>query len=225
MAVPQEGGRERMPGCDSRPASCLPFLQWKRQDLSQGHGVIAESPFSAGDVPLTSMGMGRSLSHAPAIRGPRGTRLRTLKCKVGADWEEECCSSVRNVVGHDFTLRVDANGSVRQGGHGFCVRLEALASLEVHSIRTTLHPEVPRWQRHLRENVLPCADESDRRAYLDGTQRTVRPQQVLALLVGGLDSATVWSRLANNAAWAGGPHPRPTWPANHCPMGGKYGLP
>ena len=77
----------------------------------------------------------------------------TLKCKVGAhDWEEELrmLQAVRErCPAADFTLRVDANGAFSKVGmEGARARLEALASLEVHSIDNPFIPRTEMAWRH-----------------------------------------------------------------------------
>ena len=198
------------------PASCPAVrfaVEMAAWDLNGGgRGVISESPFSLGEEGIDINGL--------VWMGPVEDMLRqfddlvdqgftTLKCKVGAhNWEDELAMlhTVRERhPASDFTLRVDANGAFsRVGLDGARRRLDALALLEVHSIEQPLHPEDKDNLAALcEEGVLPIAlDESligvhaltERMRLLDH----IRPHHLVLKpsLIGGLDSATVWSRLA-----------------------------
>ena len=133
----------------------------------------------------------------------------TLKCKVGAlDWDQEhaVLEAFRNrCPAGEFTLRVDANGAFSKlSSDDTARRLDALAKLEVHSIEQPLMPADRDGLAQLAaQGIVPIAlDESligvtslvDRMRLLDH----VRPQHLVLKpsLVGGLDGATVWSKLA-----------------------------
>lgn len=198
------------------PASC-PAVRFAVEtaawDLSQGgRGVIAESPFSRGELAIDINGlvwMGPVANMLQQFEDLVARGFTTLKCKVGAhDWAEELrmLKAVRErCPASDFTLRVDANGAFSKVDmEGARARLEALASLEVHSIEQPLLPEDRDGLAALcEENIVPIAlDESligvhaltERMRLLDH----IRPQHLVLKpsLIGGLDSATVWSRLA-----------------------------
>ena len=177
-----------------------------------GRGVIAESAFTTGEQPIDINGLIWMASMENMLEqferlAERG--FTTLKCKVGAlDWRQELdmLHQVRERWPADsFTLRVDANGAFSKVGIDETHRrLEALANLGVHSIEQPLVPSDRDGLATLCEaNVLSIAlDESligvhvltDRMRLLDH----VRPQHLVLKpsLLGGLDSATVWSRLA-----------------------------
>jgi len=182
-------------------------------DLHEGgRGVVAESSFSRGERAIDINGLvwmgpveGMLSQFEDLVR--RG--FTTLKCKVGAhDWNAELrmLKHVRErCPSRDFTLRVDANGAFSALSLDETrSRLEALADLEIHSIEQPLKPHDRDGLAELcEENLLPIAlDESligvhaltDRMRLLDH----VRPQHLVLKpsLIGGLDAATVWSRLA-----------------------------
>lgn len=198
------------------PASC-PAVRFAVEtaawDLHNGgRGVVAESAFSQGERDIDINGlvwMGAKDNMLRQFESLVERGFTTLKCKVGAlDWEAEwdMLQHVRSVCpSHAFTLRVDANGAFSSlGMEGAKQRLEALASLDIHSIEQPLIPQDRDGLAELCEaNILPIAlDESligvhaltDRMRLLDH----IRPQHLVLKpsLVGGLDSATVWSRLA-----------------------------
>lgn len=198
------------------PASC-PAVRFAVEtaawDLHNGgRGVVAESAFSQGERDIDINGlvwMGAKDNMLRQFESLVERGFTTLKCKVGAlDWEAEwsMLQHVRSEYpSHAFTLRVDANGAFSSlGMEGAKQRLEALASLDIHSIEQPLIPEDKDGLAALCEaNILPIAlDESligvhaltDRMRLLDH----IRPQHLVLKpsLVGGLDSATVWSRLA-----------------------------
>jgi len=174
--------------------------------------VVAESSFSRGERAIDINGLvwmgpveGMLSQFEDLVR--RG--FTTLKCKVGAhDWNAELrmLKHVRErCPSRDFTLRVDANGAFSSLSLDETrSRLEALADLEIHSIEQPLKPHDRDGLAELcEENLLPIAlDESligvhaltDRMRLLDH----VRPQHLVLKpsLIGGLDAATVWSRLA-----------------------------
>lgn len=177
-----------------------------------GHGLIADSPFSRGERAIDINGLvwmgpiDRMLSQFDDLV-ERG--FTTLKCKVGAhNWhlELDMLRRVRERCPKDrFTLRVDANGALSKVSLDDArARLEALASLDIHSIEQPLHPDdLDGLAALCAEGILPIAlDESligvhaltERMRLLDH----VKPQHVILKpsLIGGLDSATVWSRLA-----------------------------
>ena len=177
-----------------------------------GRGVIAESFFSQGERAidingLVWMGPVDDMSQQFTELVNRG--FTTLKCKVGAhDWKAELgmLKQVRErCPSSDFTLRVDANGAFSALTLDETrARLETLAGLDIHSIEQPLKPHDRDGLAELcEENLLPIAlDESligvhaltDRMRLLDH----VRPQHLVLKpsLIGGLDAATVWSRLA-----------------------------
>ena len=182
-------------------------------DLHEGgRGVIAESPFSQGEQAVDINGlvwMGPLDDMLSQFEDLVSRGFTTLKCKVGAhDWKAELgmLKQVRErCPSSDFTLRVDANGAFSALSLDETrARLEALAGLEIHSIEQPLKPHDRDGLAELSEdNILPIAlDESligvhaltDRMRLLDH----VRPQHVVLKpsLIGGLDAATVWSRLA-----------------------------
>ena len=200
----------------SVPASC-PAVRFAVEtaawDLHNGgRGVVADSPFARGERAIDINGL--------VWMGPIDTMLSqfddlvergftTLKCKVGAhNWrlELDMLRRVRERCPADkFTLRVDANGAFSNVSlDNARARLEALAALDIHSIEQPLHPDDRDGLAALcAEGILPIAlDESligvhaltDRMRLLDH----VKPQHVVLKpsLIGGLDSATVWSRLA-----------------------------
>jgi len=182
-------------------------------DLHEGgRGVIAESPFSRGERAIDINGlvwMGPVEGMLSQFEDLVKRGFTTLKCKVGAhDWNAEL-TMLRQVrercLSREFTLRVDANGAFSALALDETrARLEALADLEIHSIEQPLKPHDRDGLAELcEENILPIAlDESligvhaltDRMRLLDH----VRPQHVVLKpsLIGGLDAATVWSRLA-----------------------------
>lgn len=177
-----------------------------------GRGLFADSAFARGERALEINGLvwmgpvDHMLSQFDNL-AERG--FTTLKCKVGAhNWQREL-DMLRRVrercPSNDFTLRVDANGAFSQVSlDDVRARLEALAKLDIHSIEQPLHPADRDGLAALcAEGVLPIAlDESligvhaltDRMRLLDHVQ----PQHLVLKpsLIGGLDSATVWSRLA-----------------------------
>ena len=200
----------------SVPASC-PAVRFAVEtaawDLyNGGRGVVADSPFARGERAIDINGL--------VWMGPIDTMLSqfddlvergftTLKCKVGAhNWrlELDMLRRVRERCPADkFTLRVDANGAFSNVSlDNLRARLEALAALDIHSIEQPLHPDDRDGLAALcAEGILPIAlDESligvhaltDRMRLLDH----VKPQHVVLKpsLIGGLDSATVWSRFA-----------------------------
>lgn len=182
-------------------------------DLHEGgRGVIAESPFSRGERAIDINGlvwMGPVEGMLSQFEDLVKRGFTTLKCKVGAhDWNAEL-TMLRQVrercPSREFTLRVDANGAFSALALDETrARLEALADLEIHSIEQPLKAHDRDGLAELcEENILPIAlDESligvhaltDRMRLLDH----VRPQHVVLKpsLIGGLDAATVWSRLA-----------------------------
>ena len=198
------------------PASC-PAVRFAVETAAWdlhggGRGVIAESAFAAGEQPIDINGlvwMASTEHMLGQFERLAKQGFTTLKCKVGAlDWHEELnmLHQVREQCPADaFTLRVDANGAFSKVGMDETQRrLESLANLDVHSIEQPLVPSDRDGLAALCEaNVLPIAlDESligvhaltERMRLLDH----VRPQHLVLKpsLLGGLDSATVWSRLA-----------------------------
>ena len=177
-----------------------------------GRGVIAESPFSLGKRAIDINGlvwMGPVEGMLSQFEDLITRGFTTLKCKVGAhDWNAELgmLKQVRErCPSSNFTLRVDANGAFSALSLDETrTRLEALAGLEIHSIEQPLNADDRDGLAELcEENLLPIAlDESligvhaltDRMRLLDH----VRPQHLVLKpsLIGGLDAATVWSRLA-----------------------------
>ena len=200
----------------SVPASC-PAVRFAVEtaawDLHNGgRGLVADSPFAQGERAIDINGLvwmgpiDHMLSQFDDLV-ERG--FTTLKCKVGAhNWllELDMLRRVRERCPADrFTLRVDANGAFSKVGLDDArARLESLAALDIHSIEQPLHPDDRDGLAELcAEGILPIAiDESligvhaltDRMRLLDH----VKPQHVVLKpsLIGGLDSATVWSRLA-----------------------------
>ena len=177
-----------------------------------GRGVVAESPFTRGEQSLDINGL-VWMSEVPDMMKQFDQLVSkgftTLKCKVGAhDWAEELrmLKAVRErCPASAFALRVDANGAFSKVGmDGARARLEALAALDIQSIEQPLLPQdVDGLASLCEENILPIAlDESligvhamtERMRLLDH----VKPQHLVLKpsLLGGLDSATVWSRLA-----------------------------
>jgi o-succinylbenzoate synthase len=177
-----------------------------------GRGVIAASAFSRGERAIDINGlvwMGDVDGMLRQFDDLVDRGFSTLKCKVGAhDWDTELgmLQQVRErYPSPDFTLRVDANGAFSSLSLDETrARLEALARLKIHSIEQPLKPHDRDGLAELcEENILPIAlDESligvhvlkDRMQLLD----QVRPQFLVLKpsLIGGLDAATVWSRLA-----------------------------
>ena len=176
-----------------------------------GRGLVADSPFARGERAIDINGlvwMGPIDDMLSQFEDLVERGFTTLKCKVGAhNWQRELdmLQRVRERCPSDrFTLRVDANGAFSK------VSLDdARARLEAWPLwRSTASnspaPRRPRRPCHLcAEGILPIAlDESligvhaltDRMRLLDH----VKPQHLVLKpsLVGGLDSATVWSRLA-----------------------------
>ena len=200
----------------SVPADCPAVrfaVEMAAWDLHNGgRGLFADSAFARGERALEINGLvwmgpvDHMLSQFDNL-AKRG--FTTLKCKVGAhNWQREL-DMLRRVrercPSNDFTLRVDANGAFSQVSlDDVRARLEALAKLDIHSIEQPLHPADRDGLAALcAEGVLPIAlDESligvhaltDRMRLLDHVQ----PQHLVLKpsLIGGLDSATVWSRLA-----------------------------
>lgn len=198
------------------PASC-PAVRFAVEtaawDLSKGgRGTIAESPFSRGERGIDINGlvwMGSVPNMLDQFDDLVQRGFTTLKCKVGAhDWTQELqmLKTVRDrCPANEFTLRVDANGAFHNlDAKGVHSRLEALADLNVHSIEQPLLPQdLDRLAALCKENIVPIAlDESligvhaltERMRLLDH----IRPQYLVLKpsLIGGLDSATIWSRLA-----------------------------
>lgn len=182
-------------------------------DLHQGgRGAVAESPFTRGERGIVINGlvwMGPVDNMVQQFDDLVDRGFTTLKCKVGAhDWNAELgmLTLVRErCPASEFTLRVDANGAFSALPLDETrSRLEALARLDVHSIEQPLKPHDRDGLAELcEENLLPIAlDESligvhaltDRMRLLEH----VRPQHIVLKpsLIGGLDAATVWSRLA-----------------------------
>ena len=200
----------------SVPADCPAVrfaVEMAAWDLHNGgRGLFADSAFARGERALEINGLvwmgpvDHMLSQFDNL-AERG--FTTLKCKVGAhNWQREL-DMLRRVrercPSNDFTLRVDANGAFSQVSlDDVRARLEALAKLDIHSIEQPLHPADRDGLAALcAEGVLPIAlDESligvhaltDRMRLLDHVQ----PQHLVLKpsLIGGLDSSTVWSRLA-----------------------------
>ena len=200
----------------SVPASC-PAVRFAVEtaawDLHNGgRGLVADSPFARGECAIDINGlvwMGPVDNMLSQFDGLVERGFTTLKCKVGAHhwhheldmlrWVRERCPADR------FTLRVDANGAFSKVSLDDArARLESMAALKIHSIEQPLRPEDRDGLATLcAEGILPIAlDESligvhaltDRMRLLDH----VKPQHVVLKpsLIGGLDSATVWSRLA-----------------------------
>lgn len=177
-----------------------------------GKGLIADSGFARGERGIDINGLvwmgpvDRMLAQFDDL-AERG--FTTLKCKVGThNWQREIMMlrEVRDrCPSGQFTLRVDANGAFSHVSLDESrTRLEELANLDIHSIEQPLQPHDRDGLAALcEEGILPIAlDESligvhalaDRMRLLDH----VRPQHLVLKpsLIGGLDSATVWSRLA-----------------------------
>lgn len=177
-----------------------------------GRGILAESAFTRGENSLDINGL-VWMSEVPDMMKQFDQLVAkgftTLKCKVGAhDWDQEktMLQAVRDrCPSQEFVLRVDANGAFsgieRDDARR---RLQELAELDIHSIEQPLVPQDRDGLAALcDENILPIAlDESligvhamtERMRLLDH----VKPQHLVLKpsLLGGLDSATVWSRLA-----------------------------
>ena len=200
----------------SVPANCPAVrfaVEMAAWDLHNGgRGLIANSTFAQGERTIDINGlvwMGPIERMLAQFDDLTEQGFTTLKCKVGAhNWELEL-DMLRTVrercPSEDFTLRVDANGAFSDVSlDDVRKRLEALAALDIHSIEQPLRPEDRDGLATLcAENILPIAlDESligvhaltDRMRLLDH----VKPQHLVLKpsLIGGLDSATVWSRLA-----------------------------
>ena len=200
----------------SVPADCpavrfaVETAAWDLQN--GGRGLVADSPFARGERAIDINGlvwMGPIDDMLSQFEDLVERGFTTLKCKVGAhNWQRELdmLQRVRERCPSDsFTLRVDANGAFSKVSlNDARARLEALAALEIHSIEQPLRPDDRDGLATLcAEGILPIAlDESligvhaltDRMRLLDH----VKPQHLVLKpsLVGGLDSATVWSRLA-----------------------------
>lgn len=198
------------------PASC-PAVRFAVEtaawDLAQGgSGNIATSPFSSGSQGIDINGlvwMGNTDSMRTQFDHLVQRGFTTLKCKVGAlDWnlEHSVLREFRErCPATEFTLRVDANGAFSKlSSDDTARRLDALAELEVHSIEQPLMPsdldglaelaEQPAVPIALDESLIGVTSLADRMRLLD----QVRPQHLVLKpsLVGGLDGATVWSKLA-----------------------------
>jgi o-succinylbenzoate synthase len=198
------------------PASC-PAVRFAVEtaawDLAQGgSGNIATSPFSSGSQGIDINGlvwMGNTDSMRTQFDHLVQRGFTTLKCKVGAlDWnlEHSVLREFRErCPATEFTLRVDANGAFSKlSSDDTARRLDALAELEVHSIEQPLMPsdldglaelaEQPAVPIALDESLIGVTSLADRMRLLDH----VRPQHLVLKpsLVGGLDGATVWSKLA-----------------------------
>jgi len=177
-----------------------------------GRGVIADSAFTRGEESIDINGLVWMANIDLMIQqfdqlASQG--FTTLKCKVGAlDWASELqmLQMIRSrYPAHSFALRVDANGAFSQLDlDEVRSRLEALRELEVHSIEQPLAPyDRERLAQICRDDILPIAlDESmiglstmmERERLLDDVQPhylVLKPS-----LLGGLDSVTTWSRLA-----------------------------
>ena len=198
------------------PASC-PAVRFAVEtaawDLAQGGvGNIATSPFSNGARGIDINGlvwMGNAESMRTQFDSLVQRGFTTLKCKVGAlDWAQEHAvlqEFRQRCPAADFTLRVDANGAFSKlSSDDTARRLDALAKLGVHSIEQPLMPadrdglarlaEQPVVPIALDESLIGVTSLADRMRLLDH----VRPQHLVLKpsLVGGLDGATVWSKLA-----------------------------
>ena len=198
------------------PASC-PAVRFAVEtaawDLAQGGtGSIATSPFSRGAQGIDINGlvwMGDTESMRTQFENLVKQGFTTLKCKVGAlDWGQEHAVLLEfrdRCPAEEFTLRVDANGAFSKlSSDETARRLEALARLDVHSIEQPLMPsdrdglaelaERPVVPIALDESLIGVTSLSDRMRLLDH----IRPQHLVLKpsLVGGLDGATVWSKLA-----------------------------
>ena len=198
------------------PASC-PAVRFAVEtaawDLARGGtGSIATSPFSRGAQGIDINGlvwMGDTESMRTQFENLVKQGFTTLKCKVGAlDWGQEHAVLLEfrdRCPAEEFTLRVDANGAFSKlSSDETARRLEALARLDVHSIEQPLMPsdrdglaelaERPVVPIALDESLIGVTSLSDRMRLLDH----IRPQHLVLKpsLVGGLDGATVWSKLA-----------------------------
>ena len=198
------------------PASC-PAVRFAVEtaawDLARGGtGSIATSPFSRGAQGIDINGlvwMGDTESMRTQFENLVQQGFTTLKCKVGAlDWGQEHAVLLEfrdRCPAEEFTLRVDANGAFSKlSSDETARRLEALARLDVHSIEQPLMPsdrdglaelaERPVVPIALDESLIGVTSLSDRMRLLDH----IRPQHLVLKpsLVGGLDGATVWSKLA-----------------------------
>lgn len=198
------------------PASC-PAVRFAVEtaawDLARGGtGSIATSPFSRGAQGIDINGlvwMGDTESMRTQFENLVKQGFTTLKCKVGAlDWGQEHAVLLEfrdRCPAEEFTLRVDANGAFSKlSSDETSRRLEALARLDVHSIEQPLMPsdrdglaelaERPVVPIALDESLIGVTSLSDRMRLLDH----IRPQHLVLKpsLVGGLDGATVWSKLA-----------------------------
>ena len=198
------------------PASC-PAVRFAVEtaawDLARGGtGSIATSPFSRGAQGIDINGlvwMGDTESMRTQFENLVQQGFTTLKCKVGAlDWGQEHAVLLEfrdRCPAEEFTLRVDANGAFSKlSSDETSRRLEALARLDVHSIEQPLMPsdrdglaelaERPVVPIALDESLIGVTSLSDRMRLLDH----IRPQHLVLKpsLVGGLDGATVWSKLA-----------------------------
>lgn len=198
------------------PASC-PAVRFAVEtaawDLARGGtGSIATSPFSRGAQGIDINGlvwMGDTESMRTQFENLVKQGFTTLKCKVGAlDWGQEHAVLLEfrdRCPAEEFTLRVDANGAFSKlSSDETAQRLEALARLDVHSIEQPLMPsdrdglaelaERPVVPIALDESLIGVTSLSDRMRLLDH----IRPQHLVLKpsLVGGLDGATVWSKLA-----------------------------
>ena len=198
------------------PASC-PAVRFAVETAAWdlhcgGKGIIADSEWTRGERSIDINGlvwMGEPSVMLAQFDDLANRGFKTLKCKVGThDWlkEIDLLNEVRKrYPANDFVLRVDANGAFSSIGLDAArERLEDLAKLEVHSIEQPLHPsDVDGLTTLCKENILPIAlDESligvtalaDRMRLLD----LIQPQHLVLKpsLIGGLDGATIWSRLA-----------------------------
>lgn len=215
------GALEHLASCGTLDAMSVPpslpavrfAVETAAWDLAGGgEGTLVDSPFARGESHIDINGlvwMNTLQEMASQFDTLVQHGFRTLKCKVGAlDWEGELSMLAQVRKQHpspDFTLRVDANGafsalSLKETFQ----RLESLAELGIHSIEQPLKPhDVDGLATLSQEAILPIAlDESligvhnlsERMRLLD----RIAPQFLVLKpsLVGGLDSATIWSRLA-----------------------------
>ena len=211
-AVAESGTLDSM----SIPAS-LPAVRFAVEtaawDVSGGgQGAFTDSSFVQGEKPIDINGlvwMGSPDFMRRQFYSLAESGFTTLKCKVGAhDWDVESrlLLEVRaQLPSNRFTLRVDANGALsRLALDETRRRLEFLAKLEIHSIEQPLMPRDRDGLAELCEDeVLPIALDESLIGVHSLAERVrllehIRPQHLVLKpsLIGGMDSATVWSKVA-----------------------------